>query len=126
MAYHKITTDLQDAVVDPDVQITLNNEKFAQGWQTVVTAIAAAGNSQTLNIAVYGGHTVDGVTEYTLLHSDALTTATFTKPDGTTQAGYASVLVQDPWGKYDDLVLRVFATGTWTIRSSLRTLGTQF
>jgi hypothetical protein len=120
---HKNTTNAFDGA-DPDIQFESTIGNYGIGWQSLVTAIASAGNGQTLSVSIFGGHIVEGTTEYTLLHSEDITTATFTKPDGTTQAGYGSLLVQDPWGKYDKIAVRITGTGSWTVNSSLRTPGT--
>jgi hypothetical protein len=120
---HKVTTNAFDGT-DPAINFGSPVGKFGQGWQLLVSAIAASGNGQDLTVKIFGGHTVEGTTEYHELHSETLTTATFTKPDGTTQVGYASVLVQDPWGKYDEIQVRITGSGDWTVNSSLRTAGT--
>lgn len=123
---HKVFTNEQIAVVDPAVQFGGDSGVFKQGWQLIVTADASAGNGQGLTVRVFGGHTVNGTTEYAPIHTEVITTADMVKPDGTTEAGRASLMVQDPWGKYDDIQVRLEGTGTWTLRSSLRTPDASF
>lgn len=105
---------------DPAINFGAPSGIYKTGWQLVVTGLGSV-NGDELDVTVYGGHTVEGVTQYVELHKATLVAADFVKPDGTTEGAYVHLLIQDPWGKYDDIRVRITGIGGWEIRSSLRT-----